>query len=385
MGDFCCGGCEQVHTLIHSQGLDTFYSLQDRLGRPVGELAAPHRDELRKLQASAESGVDRPSLKLRVDGMSCLGCIWLVERLARTQPGGRFAQVSLQENSLMLRWAKGTFDLASLAGQLGGFGYQLKAFAGQGRPLSPLAWRTLVCALLAGNVAFLSWLLLVLKDSGQGLGLVMLLISAFSGISFLVGLPHFLVPVQRSLRVGSLHYDLVACIGVGVLLLGLLVDYGSVPLWLPSTAIAGLLMARFVQSTFWQWLLQRSRSEFTFSEVGQARFQRVLVASNALFGLGVVVFWIQSLFALRGGIADTVSAACFAFSFFPIALASRYGVHPFWLSFGLGLGWLGVALAAIEFLSALAAIAWMFLCGLLWMLLFVVWQQQIDPANSAQE
>ena len=109
-GDFCCSGCRQVYELIGAEGLGDFYALQDQMGRPVGDVrdSAVDRSELSRLQRDAEQS--KPEIHVRVDGMSCLGCVWLVERIAKAESGVVSARVSLQENRLVLGWRPGSFD-----------------------------------------------------------------------------------------------------------------------------------------------------------------------------------------------------------------------------------------------------------------------------------
>ena len=109
--NFCCKGCEFVHALIQEEGLERFYDLQDgAVGQPVRD--RPFRpaelDWLTTLTEDAESGANGEpsedgtgkrdtrtdaSLTLRVRGISCVGCVWLIEKLFLREDGAIRADV----------------------------------------------------------------------------------------------------------------------------------------------------------------------------------------------------------------------------------------------------------------------------------------------------
>ena len=78
--NFCCDGCESVYALLLSRGLSRFYELRDRYplspAKPVRveEAAAPIRDPGREAT-------------LYIEGIHCLGCLWLLEQLPEIDPG----------------------------------------------------------------------------------------------------------------------------------------------------------------------------------------------------------------------------------------------------------------------------------------------------------
>src|SRR4051812_21735948 len=84
---FCCAGCRHVHDLLLSCGLDNFYQL--RAGAtlaPVASEALRERDWewLGELVSAAEATApaDGPvHLDLAIQGLSCLGCVWLIESI----------------------------------------------------------------------------------------------------------------------------------------------------------------------------------------------------------------------------------------------------------------------------------------------------------------
>src|SRR4051812_3565870 len=84
---FCCAGCEHVHALLTEGGLESFYHLRgDATLAPVPPHALRERDwqwlEESVSQAEAQVAENAPAqLDLAVQGLSCLGCVWLVEKI----------------------------------------------------------------------------------------------------------------------------------------------------------------------------------------------------------------------------------------------------------------------------------------------------------------
>ncbi|MGB0416901.1 MAG: heavy metal translocating P-type ATPase metal-binding domain-containing protein [Coraliomargarita sp.] len=375
VGEFCCGGCLHVHELIRSEGLDTYYALQDRVGHPIGDLTQSEFEALRVLQAKAELDATHVRLTLTVAGMSCLGCVWLVERVARSVEGCRSAQVSLQFNTLTLSWTKGGFDLADLGKRLAGFGYRLSESSNEVRSWSPLAWRSLVCSILAVNALFLVGLLAVLGESASAIGLIEMLLLAMSGICLLVGLPQFLVPVVRSLSMRAIHHDVTVCAGLLLLLPTQFASPREAFAWILPVIIAMLLIGRALHVRLWQAVSEHASLQLSVRRTTVESGRRLLIL-NSLFLVPAVV--------VCGRLSDSVSldqawqlaaSACLVFSLYPLAITSRYGLPFGWQLGGYLTGWSGVALVLSGLLTVFTAVLWMWFSGIVWMLLFVVWQK----------
>lgn len=264
-GAFCCSGCEQVYRLIHDEGFDEYYDLQDRVGRPLRAEPFAHRDLswAAGLQSAAEADGVAPELRLRVGGMSCLGCVWLIERLGKRAPGVRSAQVSLARQCLRLSWTPGLFDLTALIGELQRFGYHADPFAeSSAPPVSPLAWRTILCAIFAANSLLLAIPQLLGLDGFVYADLFFLLSLLFVVLSFSVGGAAFIISAWRAVRMPRLGYDVLAgAIVVGVLLLAVLVPMFQpgmeVRAWIFSASVFLLLLGQWLQVSF----LQRRSAE----------------------------------------------------------------------------------------------------------------------------
>lgn len=210
-GEFCCAGCAQVYELIQGGGLGEYYRQQDQVGQPVGDRAFAHPDHvsIKKLQEQAESGADA-EVVLPLKGMSCLGCVWLVEQLCRRQPGVFFARVGLETGRLSLKWQPGVFDLCALADELQAFGYQISGEAASpAYALSPLAMRFWLSLVFSVN-GILLMLAAEADIGGVGLGpLYKLLVVLCLLFTLLIGGGVFLKTAWGALRLRRVHRDLL--------------------------------------------------------------------------------------------------------------------------------------------------------------------------------
>ena len=90
---FCCNGCEYVYGLIRKEGLDHYYDLRDKRIQPVQPAALHPRDYtwLETAAAEVESASSKMAeMILELEGISCVGCVWLIEKVFRQHPGAVF-------------------------------------------------------------------------------------------------------------------------------------------------------------------------------------------------------------------------------------------------------------------------------------------------------
>lgn len=225
---FCCAGCEFVHGLIAQRGLGQFYDLQEAGAPPVKSLVFQKRDWswLEELIVHAER-MPVAHLVLGIQGLSCIACVWLIERLFAQKPGGLEIRVDPAPGRLELRWTPGVFDALAFARELQGFGY----LVGPPDTRDSSASRSLVirlglCAALMMNTMLftLPGYLGMAEESGYA-PLFRKCTLILGTLSLLIGGSYFFVRSWRSLRRGILHIDLPIS-------LGLLATYaGSVYAW----------------------------------------------------------------------------------------------------------------------------------------------------------
>jgi Cu2+-exporting ATPase len=216
---FCCAGCTYVYRLIHDEGLDSYYRIKDEITAPVdgGVFASEDFGWIDEAQRAAESAPAGPELTLAIQGLSCAGCVWLIERLFQKQPGGRDVMVNAHYGTMRLRWVRGAFSAADFARRVRGFGYAVSP-AGEvaAEPESRgLVRRIGLCAAFALNVMLFSLpVYFGMERTFEWAGLFGTLNFAFGTLSVLVGGTYFLARAGLALRARELQIDLPIAIGI---------------------------------------------------------------------------------------------------------------------------------------------------------------------------
>ena len=218
---FCCAGCAYVFRLIQEQGLGNYYDIKDTVTAPADAAVFQSRDltwlETAQQQAEADAAGRPPALTLDVQGVSCAGCIWLIERVFQQQPGARDIEASAQLGQMRLRWIPGEFSAADFARKLQAFGY-LAGPAGE-RPAVPetrgLVRRIGLCAAFAMNaMLFTLPRFFGMEKTFAYANLFETLSLLFGTLSVLVGGTYFLGRAVQSIRAGLLHIDLPIALGI---------------------------------------------------------------------------------------------------------------------------------------------------------------------------
>ena len=222
---FCCSGCETVFSLLNARGLGHYYELQDRYSfrkpAPVKSMPAPPlADDLGELTRA----------RFYIDGIHCLGCLWLLEKLPELLPGVVSSSLDIAHQILEVEIRSGavTWDkVLSLLSQLGYPAKILKDEASSAEARREDQRRQLVrlatTAFSAGNIMLLTVCIYAGSDPAWT--------SRFQAINVLLAVPALSYgawPLYRAafgaLRRGRLSVDLPI---VFALLAGILLSAGS--------------------------------------------------------------------------------------------------------------------------------------------------------------
>lgn len=230
-GEFCCAGCQFVHELISSQGLNRFYDLQNAPVPPAPPHVFALRDytwlsDLMRLTEQEGKGV----LTLNLQGISCLGCVWLIERLFMRQPGALAIEVDPARGRIELRWSIEKCDLVAFATELQRFGYLLGPVGGDdatskpladGEAMRPLVRRMGLCGAFAMNAMLFSVPIYFGMTAESPLfPLFNRIAGVFATLSFLTGGSYFFKRAWLGLKARMLHLDLPISLGLIVAYLG---------------------------------------------------------------------------------------------------------------------------------------------------------------------
>ena len=213
VGEFCCSGCQQVYLLIKDGGLGDFYRLQDRASLPVKDrrLDDIDIDALRAAQRRVESsGGESVEVVFEIQGMSCVACAWLSERLAKNLKGLIEATASLSRHTLTLHWKRGAFDLSELGLELFKFGYHLRSTPKDPRSeprISPLFLRLLLSLVFTSNALLLAAFSEYVIRKDEFVTLLHLLSMACLCFTLLLGAAPFFLSAYRAAKIRRLHSD----------------------------------------------------------------------------------------------------------------------------------------------------------------------------------
>lgn len=221
---FCCVGCEFVHGLIHEQGLESFYDLKQ------GEAISPLNDqpfqeydfswleqEVENCQQNHPEAA-RCELDLSLQGVSCVGCVWLVERLFQRQGGALHCNLSPATGAMQIGWKPGAFKVLDFARELQRFGYIIgrrREAHAQRSEMRRLSHKLGICGAFALNAMVFSLpRYLGMPDDFMFAGLFELITMLTATLAMLVGGSWFISRAVQSLRARVMHMDTPIALGV---------------------------------------------------------------------------------------------------------------------------------------------------------------------------
>lgn len=217
--EFCCNGCEYVHRLITKEGLEHYYELRDRRIAPVGSAALHPRDYgwLEAAAATAEKeSSGQAELVLDLEGISCVGCVWLVEKLFRGYPGAVRLDVNTQYGQIRVKWRPGLFQITDFAREIQQYGYLLGPPGERPQEESKrLLGKLGLCAAFALNaMLFTLPRYLGMEPEFVLAPLFELLALLLATLSLLTGGSYFIRRGFRGLWQGVLHIDFPIALGI---------------------------------------------------------------------------------------------------------------------------------------------------------------------------
>ncbi|MCS6272898.1 MAG: heavy metal translocating P-type ATPase metal-binding domain-containing protein, partial [Opitutus sp.] len=222
-GEFCCAGCAYVYRLVHEAGLDAYYKIKDEVTTPADTSLLQPRDYswLSEAQQEADTNATNgrtPSLVLEVQGISCAGCVWLIEKVFSKQPGAGRIEVNAQTGQMRWTWSKGDFDAVECARELQRFNYLVGAAGvidAEHAESRVLIRRVGLCTAFAMNVMLFALpAYFGMASTDEYAGLFATLQLAFATLSLLAGGGYFVSRALRALHERVLHIDLPIALGI---------------------------------------------------------------------------------------------------------------------------------------------------------------------------
>ncbi len=155
---FCCAGCESVYSLLAERGFSHFYDLRDQysFAKPMPVLST-------KTDGTEYSAISsKESAQFYLEGIHCLGCLWLLEKLPELENRIERTKLDLTHQILEVNISEGRITWGEVVQLLASLGYSAKLIAeDQGKSFRKLdqqrqARRVALAGFCAGNIMLLA-------------------------------------------------------------------------------------------------------------------------------------------------------------------------------------------------------------------------------------
>jgi Cu2+-exporting ATPase len=209
--------------MLQQEGLGRFYDLKGTQNLPPVSPQAMRQQDYAWLEASTIAATAQRTdeniaaeLGVSIQGLSCMACIWLIERIF-AKMGGTQVNVDIARGELRMAWHPGQFDPVEFARELQRFGYLLgvpRADAGSGTD-NGLERRTGLCGAFAMNaMAFSLPAYFGMPDDFAFARWFDLVAAASATLALFVGGSYFAQRAWQALKAGVLHIDTPISLGI---------------------------------------------------------------------------------------------------------------------------------------------------------------------------
>lgn len=209
--------------MLQQEGLEQFYDLKSGQNLPPVSPQAMRQQDYGWLEAStfaaeaqrADQNV-AAELTVSIQGLSCMACIWLIERIF-AKMGGTQVAVDISRGEVRMAWQPGKFQPVEFARDLQRFGYLLgvpRADAGTATDNS-LERRTGLCGAFAMNAMAFSLPAYFGMPADFPFARWFDLVAAASAtLALFIGGSYFALRAWHALRAGVLHIDTPITLGI---------------------------------------------------------------------------------------------------------------------------------------------------------------------------
>ncbi|MBC9798332.1 heavy metal translocating P-type ATPase [Sinomicrobium weinanense] len=269
--DFCCSGCRTVYDILSENGLEGYYSMDRTPGARPGEVSGKY--DFLDNEAIAEKLLEFYEdniqvVNLRIPGIHCSSCIWVLENLKRLNKGIRYSQVDFPGKELRISYDSRHVSLKEVVWLLGSIGYEPRISLEnyEDKPVAEnraLLYKLGIAGFAFGNVMLLSFP----EYFEMGEFWLEQYKPFFRWLMFALSLPavfyvagDYFVSSYRSLRSGLLNIDVPIALGIAVMFLRSTADivFGYGPGFFDS--LTGLIFFM----TIGKYLQQRTYASLSF-------------------------------------------------------------------------------------------------------------------------
>lgn len=231
---FCCSGCHAAYKLISGEGLEEYYELRRRFSDRPESVVDPELvahsfvdfDTPRFIEQNGQrlSG-ERLQTTLRLHGIHCAACVWLLERLPQIQAGVIDARVNLAKSTIELVWHADEVKLSQIAHQVAKLGYRAaplgssKLALEQKRLVRQQLVQIAIAGACSGNVMLIALAIYLGEWTGMAaehLQLLRFACTAVGLVSLLGPGSVFFRGAWAAIQTRTPHMDLPIALGLGV-------------------------------------------------------------------------------------------------------------------------------------------------------------------------
>lgn len=254
--------------------MERFYDLRSNSSiRPVRSVPFEARDFawLEEMKTCIEENAapgEEVEADFSLEGLSCVGCVWLVENIYLRQKGAIEASAHPSTGLLRLRWAAGSADLSSFADEIASFGYSLtprKAGAQHSEARQLIAKLGLCAAFALNAMVFTLPRYLGMPEDFPFAGIFQLVTFLSATLAMLTGGTYFIRRAWIATLARTPHIDLPIALGIIFAFLGSLIGW--------ALGIEGLMYFDFV-ATFIFLMLGGRYLQLAAVEKNRNRLQR---------------------------------------------------------------------------------------------------------------
>lgn len=232
--EFCCAGCQYVHDMLQQEGFERFYDLKGGQNLPPVSPQAMRQQDYGWLEASTIAAVAQRTddnaaaeMSVSIQGLSCMACIWLIERVF-AKMGGAQVKIDIARGELRMLWQPGPFQPVEFARELQRFGYLLGVPRADAETVADnsLERRTGLCGAFAMNAMAFSLPAYFGMPADFPFARWFDLVTASSAtLALFVGGSYFAQRAWHALRAGVLHIDTPITLGIAAAYIGSIIGW----------------------------------------------------------------------------------------------------------------------------------------------------------------
>lgn len=126
---FCCNGCRGIFTLIHSEGLDSFYLKRKWDETGIDRALLDRAIDADLFSEQIRTVKDWQELDVYIDGIRCASCVWLNEKVLSKTAGIEHVRVNYATHRARLRWDPSVIGLKQILSRIQSIGYTPKPYS----------------------------------------------------------------------------------------------------------------------------------------------------------------------------------------------------------------------------------------------------------------